>query len=203
MLQPGTDTRSFDGPGLPPIWRAAICVLALAGCQSFFSGYATETYANPDGQERIVRMTGNYLGGAFSLPGKVGVYSAQLNLQKTAFVDQQAAVFSFYVRLYDVDYVEIKSGSSLELRIDGQRYSFEGLGSAKLRGAYDENLIQEAAYYHKIPDDALRALYHARSVRIRIAGERRELSFFCTEKNRANFRRFIRDEHPEIARDAQ
>ncbi len=189
------------------------CLLFSGGCQSFATSYSIENYEGTD--ESVVRMSNNYLGGSFALPGKLAVYSAQLNLQKTSLLPADLApaepaaaagsqqVVSFYGRFFDLDYVRIPAGPTLILTLDGRELPpFSGQGSAKLRRPYSEDageeLVQEAAYWHNLSEPVLIALYRAQSVRIRILGEKRELSFFATEKNRSNFRRFIRDELPEI-----
>ena len=213
--------RSLSDPGESPRSRRRGLLLGLvggclvlSGCQSFATSYSIENYEGTG--ESVVRMSNNYLGGSFALPGKLAVYSAQLNLQKTRLVQANTAqaepgggaadsqqVVSFYGRFFDLDYVRIPAGPTLILTLDGRELPpFSGQGSAKLRRPYSEDageeLVQEAAYWHNLSESVLVALYRAQSVRIRILGEKRELSFFATEKNRSNFRRFIRDELPEI-----
>ena len=187
--------------------------LFSAGCQSFWNRYSIERYAGEN--EQVVRMTENYLGGAFAVPGTLSVYSAQLNLQKTvlqstaaqANPEQAAEVVSFYGRFIDVDYIEIPAGESLEVEIDGESFRFDGQGSQKLRGPYSgsssDTLIQETAYWHQIPDAVLVKLYRARAIRIRLLGQRRELSYFATEDNRQHFRRFLREHLPHIVESAR
>lgn len=187
-----------------------------AGCQSLTTGYTIETHRGDT--ERVVRMSGNYLGGAFSVPGTLSVYSAQLNLQKTELdstepgitnnsangsAKNSTVVISFYGRFIDLDAIQIPEGPTLTLELDGTTFEFSGAGSEKLRGTYGDGLFQETAYWHQIPPEALIALYQAKVVRIRVRGANRELSYFATDKNRSNFRRFIRDELPEIFARAQ
>ncbi|MEQ9364723.1 MAG: hypothetical protein RIF32_10785 [Leptospirales bacterium] len=195
------------GPAAGGLKRGAaliiIALLPIAGCQSLLTGYSVESYEGPT--ESVVRMNNNYLGGAFALPGKLTIYSAQLNLQKTILNPENPAsesVVSFYGRFFDLDYINIPAGETLHLELDGRSFRFEGLGSAKLRRPYsedaDEILIQEAAYWHNVPPRVLRALHNAETMRVRVSGEKRELSYFATDKNRSNFRRFIRDELPDV-----
>lgn len=203
--------RSENNPNTQPrratLKSFVLGLVLFGGCQSFVSGYSIETYQGSG--EAVVRMNNNYLGGSFILPGTLAVYSAQINLQKTELKPEipdakkeAETVVSFYGRFYDLDYINIPTGPTLELELDGKVFPFSGAGSAKLRRPYsgdlEETLIQEAAYWHKIPDEVLIVLYKAKVVRIRVRGEKRELSFFATDKNRSNFRRFIRDELPRI-----
>ncbi|MCR9144239.1 MAG: hypothetical protein NXI24_18480 [bacterium] len=186
---------------------STLCLLVAlsmpAGCQSLLTGYSTESY---DGAaEDVVRMNNNYLGGSFTLPGSLSVYSAQLNLQKTILnpgAPDARRVVSFYGRFFDLEYINIPAGETLKLTIDGRSFQFKGQGSAKLRRPYSddegEERVQEAAYWHDVPREVLIAIYRAKTIRIRVRGENRELSFFASDKNRSNFRRFIRDELPDI-----
>lgn len=206
-----------------------LCVLLLipaGGCQSLASRYAIESHTGANGSVR--RMSANYLGGAFLLPGKLSQYSAQLNLQiariptgpsagdgsvanlppqtenspGSSSANENATVVSFYGRFVDLEALLIPAGDTLELEIDGQKFRFTGRGSEKLRGPLSEDaeepLLQEAAYWHHVPEEVLVALYRAKLVRIRVQGAERRLSYFATDSNRSNFRRFIRDELPEL-----
>lgn len=191
-----------------PLFRllSLACVLVFTGlqCRSYFSRYATQSYAGDD--ERVVRMTDNFLGGSFELPGALGVYSAQLNLQKAilSFTGadgrrSEESVISFYARIHELDYAEIKAGESLILTIDGRQFRLTSQsGSEKLRKPYseepDERLITETAYWHHVPEPVLRELLKASRLDIKILGAKRELNYFATDGNLANFRRFIETE---------
>ncbi len=183
-----------------------VCLLGLSAlqCRSYFSRYATQNYAGDN--ERVVRMTDNYLGGSFELPGELGVYSAQLNLQKAILFSTDASgrqseetVISFYARIHELEAAEIKAGESLILTIDGRQFRLHSQnGSEKLRKPYSdeagERLVTETAYWHHVPEPVLRELLKASRLDVKIIGAQRTLNYFATDGNLANFRRFIETE---------
>ncbi len=177
--------------------RLAVLVLFCAGCQSYFAGYALERYAEDDA--RVVRMADNYLGGAFRLPGKIALFSAQLNLQRTEFPGQPP-IYSFFFRAYDFQYLKIAPGPALELIVDGRTYRLEGPGSERLRRAAFESdagvIYQESAYFRPVPAELLQALKQARQVRVIVRGESGERTYFAEPVNRSNFRRFLEEFGP-------
>lgn len=175
---------------------ATLCLLCGA-CQSYFSGYAIERYSEEDA--RVVRMADNYLGGAFRLPGKIALFSAQLNLQRTEFPDQ-APIYSFFFRAYDFQYLKIPPGPALELVVDGRSFRLEGPGSERLRRvAYESDagvVYQESAYFRPVSEELLAALKTARQLRVIVRGENGERTYFAEPVNRSNFRRFLEEFGP-------
>ena len=179
----------------------AAAFTATAACQSFLAPYTTETYVTDESD--VYRMADNYLGGAFLLPGTFSFYSAQLNLQRTELRDG-AVVFSFHARLYDLEYPGIEAGESLVVTLDGQPFAFSGQGGGKLRKPRsedeDEEFFEESAYWHGLEGPFLGAMYEAREIRIQIKGATRTYHYFATDKNRSNFRRFLKNNGPSETR---
>lgn len=186
--------RLFRSASVAPLMiLAALC----GACQSYFSGYAIERYNEADA--RVVRMADNYLGGAFRLPGKIALFSAQLNLQRTDFANQPP-IYSFFFRAYEFQYLNIPPGPALELIVDGRSFRLEGAGSERLRRAAFESdagvVYQESAYFRPVPAELLSALKAARQVRIIVRGENGERTYFAEPVNRSNFRRFLEEFGP-------
>lgn len=199
-MLPGT-TRPRCGR-LRVLRRAATLTtlgLLCGGCQTYFSGYALERYSEENA--RVVRMADNYLGGSFRLPGKIALFSAQLNLMRTDFPDQPP-IYSLFFRAYEFQYLNIPPGPALELIVDGRSFRLAGPGSERLRReAFKSDagaVYQESAYFRPVPAELLAALRTARQVRVIVRGENGERTYFAEPVNRSNFRRFLEEFGPPI-----
>ncbi len=184
---------------LPALLFGAIAV--SPGCLSFQSAYTVESRDDAARGYSLRRLTNNFLGGSYRVPGSLK-YSAQLNPQKVVLVEQtpsgpvKKAHYSLVARLRELSPVDIRAGASLEIIADGRKFTYSGKGSVpfrkrEARGSGQPPLILEAAYWHQVPAEDLRAMSRARSVTVIIRGDKRDLNLFFTDKNYSNFRRFV------------
>lgn len=148
----------------------------IAGCghTSYFIFTDEETNAH------FVRMHGNRLTG--------GLEFVALNTQR--FEKRGHISYSLFIEYQGLSYINIDSGESLVIIIDGQRNGFEGKGSESHRYMVLPTLVHEVAYYHDVEPDFIRKLAHAKKIEIEVHGSTYVLNRHFEEKNISRMKYF-------------
>ena len=148
----------------------------VAGCghTSYFIFTDEETDAH------FVRMHGNRLSG--------GLEFVALNTQR--FEKRGHISYSLFIEYQGLNYINIDSGESLVIIIDGQHNVLEGKGSASHRYMILPTLVYEAAYYHDVEPEFIRKLAYAKMVEIEVHGSTYVLNRQFEEKNISRIKYF-------------
>lgn len=152
-----------------------IISLLFPGCAA-----RVNSFMNKDSNSNIARMSGNRLAG--------GLTTVELNAQR--FDKGGNLSYSLIIIYSSPTFINIGSGKTLILIIDGQRLEIPGRGSENYRSLVSIGLIEEKAYYHDVDPELIRRLAYAKEVEVEIIGTSKIVNRHFKEKNFINFREF-------------
>jgi len=141
----------------------------ITGCSHTYYYIFTDEETNA----HFVRMHGNSLKGGYDF--------VALNIQR--FEKRGRISYSLIIEYQGISYINIDSGESLVIIIDGQRNEFEGKGSESHRYMIFPTLVNETAYYHDVESDFIRKLAHAKKIEVEVHGSSYVLNRYFEEKN--------------------
>jgi hypothetical protein len=162
--------------GMSKIILSLTILFLITGCGHNYYVIFTDEETNA----HFVRMHGTRLTGGFDF--------VALNTQR--FEKRGHISYSFFIEYQGFSYINIDSGGSLAIIIDGQRNEFEGKGSKSHRDRILPTLVHETAYYHDVEPDFIRKLAYAKYIEIEVHGSTYVLNRHFEEKNRSGIKYF-------------
>lgn len=156
----------------------ALCLSAAL----FFSGCAAPfaNFKDKDTNADITRMNGNRLAG--------GISYVELNAQR--FEKDGIISYSLLVRYAGPIFINIESGKSLVLIIDGLSKEIGGTGSNGHRNILSLGVVEEIAYYHNLEPDLMKQIAYAKKVDVEIHGSAGSLKRYFNTNNFLKFQAF-------------
>ena len=153
----------------------SIIISLMAGCSSQIIAFKDN-----DTDAEILRTRMNRLSG--------GISFVTLNAQR--FEKGDDISYTLFVVYAGPSFLNIESGRSLVVFIDGQRHEFTGKGSSDHRNVVSLGLVEEKAYYHDIDPDVIRQLAYAKKVEIVVKGSSDSMKRHFNGSHIATFREF-------------
>lgn len=152
-----------------------IIIFLMIGCSSQIISFKD----NNTGAE-ILRTRASRLVG--------GISFVTLNAQR--FEKGDDISYTLFVVYAGPSFLNIESGRSLVVSIDGQRHEFTGKGSSDHRTVVSLGLVEEKAYYHDIDPNIIRKLAYAKKVEIVVKGSSDSVKRHLNGSHIATFREF-------------
>jgi hypothetical protein len=166
---------------------ALVCGLVLA------AGCATEpppdvtTYVDQGSGLRTDLMGENLLEGKGPTRELVWLNASRMFKNYT---DAQYYLEVQYMARDEAGFLEIPSGETLTMTIDGQPLKFSGTGSANLRKPYKKELVREVALYPATRIQ-LQKIALGKDVKVSIRGNNGLIEREFSDENKERFRQFV------------
>jgi hypothetical protein len=106
------------------------------------------------------------------------------------FNDAQYFLEVQYMAREDAGYLEIPSGETLTITIDGQPLKFSGTGGANMRKPYKKELVREVAIYPATRVQ-LQKIALGKEVKVSIRGNNGLIEREFSKENQERFRQFV------------
>jgi hypothetical protein len=161
----------------------AVVAALLAGCAS----------PAPDVTTYYDQMTGqrtDLMENELEAPGQLREIVA-LNAYRV-FQDRQPEFFlqASYMAMKDRGYLEIPPGKTLTIIADGTPITFDGTGSANMRGPFKKDLVRETALY-PVTKAQLQKIASSRDVKVQIKGNNGLIEREFKPENFERVRKFV------------
>lgn len=166
-------------------YLALICVL-LAGCATEPTPDVT-TYVDQGTGLRTDLMGENLLEGKGPTRELVWLNASRVYRN---FSDAQYYLEAQYMARDEAGFLEIPSGETLTITLDGQPLKFSGTGSANMRRPYKKELVREVAIYPATRTE-LQKIALAKDVKVSIRGNNGLIEREFSQENQERFRQFV------------
>lgn len=106
------------------------------------------------------------------------------------FSDAQYYLEAQYMAREDAGYLEIPSGETLTITVDGQPMKFSGTGSANMRRPYKKELVRENAIFPATRIQ-LQKIALGKEVKVSLRGNNGLIEREFSDENKERFRQFV------------
>ncbi|UCG52841.1 MAG: hypothetical protein JSW58_04610 [Candidatus Latescibacterota bacterium] len=198
MIRSSVGKLAFNTNGIS-VLTTAVLLFFVAGCAS---SYHVNTEFSDDGTNTIVMANNEIkIEGGLKYHGEshIDEWGAAYRVERRCYLDIRKTeypggrvTYDLMLKYIGVDWLNMETGRSLELVIDGRSRILSGEGKVSREKDPSGEFVTESLDY-SVSRDFLIRLAEAESVSVVITGHEGEVKGYFNEDNLANVRRFVHE----------